>query len=216
MLSLDSSLIEEGNMASPAPAWATSSASITLNLFDGTRRPLRTKSQLLVRIRDGNQNDIHSGFHKGSSLVFENLPFYNNFGDNYTVLVSAKGYFQAGFTPVQVAPNIPRVLDLMMIAKNGVFNFRNATWQRLKSSHPVLSALLAAVQEPIRRRGRDTKTHWRTRLHHSPVFLTLSPPFGISGCLREPLWIISSRSFGTIPSGRSLKTGSTRGRTNPW
>ncbi|MCZ2079199.1 MAG: hypothetical protein HUU41_01945 [Bryobacteraceae bacterium] len=142
-------------MASPAPARATSGASITLNLFDGTRRPLRTNAQVLVRIRDGNQNDIHSGFHKGRSLVFENLPFYNNFGDNYTVLVSIKGYFQAGFTPVQVAPNIPRVLDLMMIPKNGAFNFRNATWQRLKSTHPVLSALLAA--------GAETDTAARER-----------------------------------------------------
>ena len=59
---------------------------------------------LLIRIRDGNQKELVSDFYKNPSILFEGLPFYNNFGDNYAVLASVDGYDQAGFYPVHVSP----------------------------------------------------------------------------------------------------------------
>jgi hypothetical protein len=117
--------------------------SLLLNLFDGTRQPIVPGTQLLVRLIDGNQNEIKSDFYTQSSLLFQGLPFYNNFGDNYTVVVSADGYGQAGFTPVRIAPNTVQHVDLMLLPADGTFNFHDALWPSLKQSQPEFAALLA-------------------------------------------------------------------------
>jgi hypothetical protein len=98
---------------------------------------------LLVRIIDGNQKQVISDFYTKPSILFEGLPFYNNFGDNYTVVVSAKDYVQAGFFPVKIAPNSLQRVDLMLLPKDGKFNFHDALWSTLKQMHPQLALLLA-------------------------------------------------------------------------
>jgi hypothetical protein len=45
------------------------------------------------------------------------LPFFNNFGDNYRVIVSADGYYDAGFVPVPLTPAHPTKLGLMLLPK---------------------------------------------------------------------------------------------------
>ncbi|HEV2492442.1 MAG TPA: hypothetical protein VG204_05145 [Terriglobia bacterium] len=117
--------------------------SLIVNVFDGTRQLLAPGTQLLVRVNDGNQNEITSDFYRTSSILFQGLPFYNNFGDNYTVVVSSDGHVQAGFTPVKIAPNTLQHVDLMLSPKDGTFNFHDARWPSLKQSQPEFAALLA-------------------------------------------------------------------------
>lgn len=82
---------------------------IELNLFDGTRNPLKAGTESLVRIRNMSQKELVNRFFKTSSIRFE-FPFQDNFDDNYTVLASASGFRDAGFTPVKTSPDLPATL----------------------------------------------------------------------------------------------------------
>lgn len=103
-------------MATPSII-AKDQASIVLNIFDGSRQPIGPKvKNLLVRIIDGNQKQLFSGFRNGPSFQFE-VPFYANFGDRYTVIASADHHSQAGATPVNVQRALPQSVDLMLLDK---------------------------------------------------------------------------------------------------
>ena len=117
--------------------------SLMVNVFDGTRQLISGSVKLLVRVIDGNQKEIVSDFYNKPSIFFEGLPFYNNFGDNYTVVVSADGYVQAGFTPIKIAPNTVQHVDLMLLGREATFSFRDALWAALNQSHSKFAALLA-------------------------------------------------------------------------
>jgi hypothetical protein len=112
-----------------------SSARITVNVFDGAQQPIGAETDLFIRIRDGVQKEIHAKQHRGPSVAFR-VPFNNNFQDLYTVLVSADGYRQAGFTPVPVNPDLPRSLDLMLIPRS--FKFRIDRWDELPQAMRTL------------------------------------------------------------------------------
>jgi hypothetical protein len=114
-----------------------------VNVFDGTRNPLQAGTQILVRVIDGNQKGIVSDFYTNPSILFEGLPFYNNFGDNYTVVVSADDHIQAGFHPVKIAPNSVQHIDLMLLPKANNLDFDDALWPTLKQTHPDFTHLLA-------------------------------------------------------------------------
>ncbi len=117
---------------------------LMINVFDGTREPFSQDSELLIRIIDGNQGKQFEDFCKGPSISREDLPFYDNFGDNYTVFVTAGGYCDAGFTPVKIARNAWQSVDLMLVPKEGDFNFSEASWKKLSVSHPQLFKLLSS------------------------------------------------------------------------
>jgi hypothetical protein len=121
---------------------ATNAANLMVRIVDGTRKPIKESAKVLIRIIDGNQHEWHANFLKGPNQYFKSLPVFNNFGDNYTVIVWAKGYIQAGFTPVKIAQGVCAHIDLMLLPENGGFNFRNATWDALKSSYPLLYNIL--------------------------------------------------------------------------
>jgi hypothetical protein len=114
-----------------------------VSVFDGTRQPYSDNPQILYTARDGNQQIQHRQFHKQSSVFFSGLPLFNNAGDNYTFLVSADGYKDAGFFPVKLAAGVDMGVDLMLIPQSNAFNFANATWKALGKSRPELKALLA-------------------------------------------------------------------------
>ena len=118
-------------------------AQIQLRVFDGTRKPMSGNIQLLVRVRDGNQKEVVSEYYRVSEIPIFEVPVFNNFGDDYAVIVSSEGYIQAGFFPVKVASNQRRVVDLMLLPKNATFDFDDAHWNLLALSHPELTALLA-------------------------------------------------------------------------
>ena len=100
-------------------------------------------SETLFTVTDGNQKQVFRDF-RGSQLVLTGLPFFNNFGDQYTVLASAKGCAQAGFTPVKLAPNTVPQVDLMLLGKNATFNFSGAAWEDIQAKRPNLARVLSA------------------------------------------------------------------------
>lgn len=116
-------------------------ALIRLTVYDGTRKPVRKRLKLLVTLRDGNQDQLHRDWQKGPSIEFEG-PFSNSLADNYTVIVFANGYLQAGFAPVKVSTTTPRIVDLMILPKRNQFSFYEARWGRLRNNHPMLFNLL--------------------------------------------------------------------------
>jgi hypothetical protein len=129
------------------PAMGTKTCTLNINLFTGARTPLPIGTEALLTIRDGNQQMVplaNNGFVKKPSIAIQNLPFFNNFGDNYAVIASADGYKQAGFFPVAVNPEHPAIVDLMLLNKDATYNFKNATWNRLKQNYPSYAALFRA------------------------------------------------------------------------
>ena len=117
--------------------------SLMVNIFDGTRQPIGAGTQILLRVIDGNQKKILNQFYTAANILVEGLPIYNNLGDNYTVLVSADGYKDAGFTPVKMLAGTEQSIGLMLLPSNGSFNFHDALWPTLKQTHPNFIALLA-------------------------------------------------------------------------
>lgn len=122
---------------------AAKTASVMLSVFDGTRQPISPAVNLLVRVVDGNQTAISADYHRGPNIYFTGLPVYDNFGDDYTVIVSADGYLQAGFQPVKISPKALQSLYLMLLPKDGTLNFNAARWEALESTEPKLVALLS-------------------------------------------------------------------------
>ncbi len=129
------------------PATSLQSCVITVNLFSGSRTPISPATEILLTVRNGAQQNVplpNNGFFHASQINVEGLRFFNNFGDDYTVLASATGLAQAGFTPVKVSPLAPAVVDLMLVPKNPTFNFSGARWNTLKDNPIPYSRLLAA------------------------------------------------------------------------
>jgi len=85
-----------------------------------------------------------NGYFEEPTINVESLPFFDNFGDNYTVVAWTEGCSQAGFTPVRVRPEAPAIVDIMLLRKDATFNFRNAGWDSLKQNHQECARLLAA------------------------------------------------------------------------
>ena len=125
-------------MASPGIGISTST--LTINIFDGTRNPLEVNTNILYRIFDGNQNQVRVTELRNSLLRFSDLPFYDNFGDNYRVVVWASGYYSAGFVPIPLSPAAPVNLELMLLPKKNWFNFANADWDSIRLTYPFIAA----------------------------------------------------------------------------
>lgn len=130
-----------------APATGLRPCAITVNLFSGERILMSPGTEILLTLRDGNQNIValpHNGFFTASTIKVESLSFFDNFGDNYSVVASADNYSQSGFTPVRVSPRVPANVDLMLLRKDATYNFRDARWNLLQQNHEKFADLLAA------------------------------------------------------------------------
>lgn len=112
---------------------------LRLRIFDGTRQLFSTPAQFLVRIVDGNQKLQIWQSYPQNDLTFD-LPFFDNFGDNYSVLVSCDGYKQAGFVPMKLSNTYLATLDIMLIPNSPQFNFANGPWPAAKAAYPFLTA----------------------------------------------------------------------------
>jgi hypothetical protein len=111
---------------------------LMISVYDGTRNPLPEGIGVLYRIIDGNQQARLAQQYPTSSL-YATLPFFDNLGDNYTAIVWADGYQQAGFTPVKLCPKVSTRLDLMLIPKDPGLNFAMAPWDTIKTDLPFLA-----------------------------------------------------------------------------
>lgn len=84
------------------PSLGLKTCALNVNLFSGARTPLKAGAEALLTVRDGNQQTIslpNNGYVGSSNIRIDDLPYFNNFGDNYAVVASASGYQQAGFYP---------------------------------------------------------------------------------------------------------------------
>ncbi len=121
--------------------------SILMHLVDGTRQPLPSRVQWTARIRDGRspsewqERDITE---TGSAVLVKELTFFDNLFDNYTVIVSAKGYQGAAWRPLHIHPAKPATVDLMLIPNDARLNFSGASWQSLNSIRPRFAEILSA------------------------------------------------------------------------
>jgi hypothetical protein len=126
-----------------SPATQISGGKVMLNVFDGTRQSYSDSAKLLITVTDGNKKQVHRDFHEQPSISFQNLPVFDNFGDNYTFLASADHYQDAGFSPVKISPNAVQIVNLMVLPKNNAFNFANAKWSNLGTARPKAKTLFA-------------------------------------------------------------------------
>ena len=112
---------------------------LQVRIFDGSRQAFAAPADFLITIFDGNQKQIHRDFHKEAILDFD-CPFYDNFGDLYSVTAWCKGHRQAGFVPVKLSNEIPTTLDIMLVADDPGFSFVNARWPSVASKFAFLGS----------------------------------------------------------------------------
>ncbi len=110
---------------------------LELRIFDGSRQLFSTPAKFLVTITDGNQKQLFRDYIESNDTPFD-LPFYDNFGDDYSVVVFADGYQQAGFMPVVLSDKFNKILDIMLIANDPGFSFVNARWDAVNAAFPFV------------------------------------------------------------------------------
>ncbi len=155
-----------GRTTTVAPPNNNKTGSVVLNVFDGNRRLVAPGTKLLVRIIDGNQKFIVDRYYDGPSIRFDGLPFYHNFGDNYTIIVWTDGYKQAGFTPVKISnkPEETPTLDLMLLPSKYSIDFSDASFAALKAANsPVYFLLLSGDTEAA------AEARWKALMKNDPL-----------------------------------------------
>jgi hypothetical protein len=165
-------------------------AQILVNLYDGTRQPIAANVKWMTRLSDGRplsqrETQIFSAL-QGSSKLFP-VRFFDNFFDDYTVLVTPDGYNDSGWFPVRVHPTAPATVDILALPKDGELHFANATW-------PHLAAVRANVAAIIQRGCEDAtaaQTKYGTVLESRPKALA---------CF---LNIVTALADIQLPSGKS-------------
>ena len=112
---------------------------LQLRVFDGTRQLFSAPAKFLVTVTDGNRTQQVRDYYQANDIIFD-LPFFDNFGDNYAVVVWAKGYKQAGFVPVTLSDQYLKTLDIMLIPDNPGFRFVDARWDAARARYPLLGS----------------------------------------------------------------------------
>jgi hypothetical protein len=120
-------------------------ARIRLMIYDGTRKPFSERQKLLLRIHNGNTIDSVTktlnlkSATEGVALL--DVDYFDNFADNYTIVLSADGYRDTGFFPIKVSPKLLADVTLMLIPDNPSFAFD--PWDVLMANHPRIAQFLS-------------------------------------------------------------------------
>ena len=126
-------------------------AQILVNIYDGARQPLSPDVPWLARVMDGRSPSERAtqtfADLKGPSKLF-GVPVFDNFFDDYTVVISPAGFQDTGWFPVHVHPSAPVILDLLTLPKDGSLHFTEATWAHLLASRPGIAAIIQRGCEP--------------------------------------------------------------------
>ena len=128
-------------------------AIIILNVYDGTRQPLPKTVSWDAQAIDGRSlSERHTALfpnlHGGTQAL--EVPFLDNFGDAYTVIVTSSGYQDGAWRPVQVSGRGPVTLDVMLLPKNPAPNFAGATWDKLAQVRSnVANMVLAGCESSV-------------------------------------------------------------------
>ncbi len=112
---------------------------LQLRIFDGSRQLFSAPAQFLVTITDGNRTQHIRNFYPNNDMTFD-LPFFDNFGDDYTAVVWANGFKQAGFSPVLLSDQYLKTLDIMLISNDPGFSFVDAPWDVVNARYPFLGS----------------------------------------------------------------------------
>lgn len=166
---------------------APRTGAIELTLYDGTRQPLPQGMQVLVRVFDGNQKEVLARYLPAPRIKIDGLKFFDNFGDNYTVIAWVNGYKQAGFHPVKIKRGETVPVSLMLMADPARFDFSGAAWSNLQAISPSLFALLSSGATPQEAKGR-----YEALMANQP------------GALAHLLNVAAALSGITLPDGASV------------
>src|SRR5216683_6098695 len=116
-------------------------AQIKLSIYDGARAPFAERQNVLLRVHNGQTTDSFTKMLNTKSMnegqVVLNVDFFDNFADNYTVLVSADGYRDAGFFPVKVSLRAAQEVSLMLVPSDPTFQFD--PWDVVTASRPKIA-----------------------------------------------------------------------------
>jgi len=129
-----------------ARAAAPQTASLRVRIFDGHRRPFANPKNIFIRIIDGNQTQHMARAFNASDLTFTDLPLFDNFGDNYTVLISKSGHVSAGFHPVKLSAAVTEILDLMLIPQPCQFDFTDTPFAALQQTRPQFCTIMSGIE----------------------------------------------------------------------
>lgn len=175
------------------PAARSPQGSIRVSAFDGTRNLIPAGKELLFRLRDGTQKEVAAKIQKAPSLKVTR-PFVDNFTDRYTVIVSGKGYRQAGFHPVMLKVDTETPVDLMLLRVNSTFQFREALWKNLRLTHPGWTTFFRGklsdevAEERYTQWMEDTPGHLAAFLNFAEALDDIPLRVGTAfGYLKQPL-----------------------------
>jgi hypothetical protein len=110
---------------------------LTVRIFDGSRQLFAAPGSFLVTLIDGNGKQQFRNNIASPQQSFD-LPFFDNFGDNYSVIAFRDGFRQAGFAPVKLSKAFDTTLDIMLIPNDPGFSFVNARWPAVSGLFPFL------------------------------------------------------------------------------
>jgi hypothetical protein len=139
-------------------------AQIRLKLYDGGREPFSERQSILLRVHNGQTTQSITRVLNTKSLpegeVLLTVDFFDNFADNYTILVSADGYRDAGFFPVKVSQQSVTNVSLMLIPNDPHLQFDD--WDRLNSGHSSIAKFLSLSA------GNDPKANYDSIVEDRP------------------------------------------------
>lgn len=122
-------------------------ANIILNVYDGKRQLLEKTVRWSAKAIDGR------GLNERATLLFPdlrggsqllNVPFFDNFGDNYTIVVTADGYEMDAWRPITVSAVGQVTVDILLLPKNGAPHFAEANWDQLSQLRPNVAKMIRA------------------------------------------------------------------------
>jgi len=164
--------------------------SILIHLFDGSRQPLSDSIKWSARIRDGrspSESRTANVDTNGPIELVKGLTFFDNFFDNYTVVVSANKFEDAAWMPVHIEPSKPVAVFLMLIPTRGKCNFTNADWNALTNFRPRYAEILGIGAK----NAASAATRYATLTQQKSL---------VAGCL---LNLLTAMSQITLPSGKN-------------
>jgi len=125
----------------------STTANIILNVYDGRRKLLDESVKWTATAIDGRGLNeratlVFPAFHGGSQVL--KVPFFDNFGDHYTIVVSADGFESNAWGPVTVSDKGPVTIDMMLLPKGGAPHFAEASWDKLSTLRPNVARMIRA------------------------------------------------------------------------
>ena len=162
-------------------------ANIILNVYDGKRQLLDKAVRWSAQAIDGRglnerKTLLFPDLRGGSQLL--NVPFFDNFGDNYTIIVTADGFQTGAWRPVTVSGSGPVTADILLLPNNGTPHFAGATWDQLSQLRPNVAKMIrACCPDPAAAAAMYASAYENRPPCPSPASSIWSPPWPTCNCL---------------------------------